>query len=204
MTAEESSVTATLARREALRREMPRKLLHMGVGLGALALLVLTREWALVGALVAIAGNLIWRACDRGGPFFRPDEGWFGGIVLYPCVVLLAILLLPFPRGALVVWGVLAFGDAAATLVGLAFGGPRWPFAPRKTLLGSAACLVFGGLAATILLLLAGSSLASALLLAFAASGLAALAECLPLRIDDNLLVGLGAAAGLILVEVFA
>ncbi len=89
---------------------------------------------------------------------------------------------------------VLAFGDPAAALVGRRFG--RVALAYGRTLEGSLAFFVAGGLLAFGVAMLFAPALAWPALLAMAGAGALAgcLAELSSLRIDDNLSVALAAA----------
>ncbi|MEZ6194415.1 MAG: hypothetical protein R3F20_01625 [Planctomycetota bacterium] len=190
-------------RRERLRREWPRKVLHLGVGLGALALPFLPRLTAASLAALAVLANGLWRRFAPRSPIFRADERGWGGVVLYPVVVLLAIALLPYPRGAMAVWGALAAGDAAASLVGLALGGPTWPWNRRKSVVGSLAFALCAAAAIFGLLRFAGDPvdpLRPALVLAL----VGALAESLPWRMDDNLAIGLACGLAWVGLEALA
>ena len=53
---------------------------------------------------------------------------------------------------AAALWGVLAFGDGMASLVGQALGGPRLPWNPRKSWAGFVAFVLFGALGAAVLM----------------------------------------------------
>jgi dolichol kinase len=120
------------------------------------------------------------------------------------------VMLLMFPQHAelgLTVLAVLAFGDGSATWGGLTFGGPKLPWNPRKTWSGLCAFLFIGiPLAAVIYwgetyfnpesLEYQSISFSTAILCASAAVGLAAIAESLPSRINDNIRVGIASAVG--------
>ena len=53
---------------------------------------------------------------------------------------------------AAAIWGILAFGDGMASLVGSALSGPRLPWNPRKGVIGSLAFVAFGTLGAAVLM----------------------------------------------------
>ncbi|MGH7130100.1 MAG: hypothetical protein ACREIV_16125, partial [Planctomycetaceae bacterium] len=116
--------------------------------------------------------------------------------------------LLIFPAHAelgLAVLAVLAFGDGSATLGGMLIGGPRLPWNRAKTVSGLVSFLLVGG--ATASLVYWGEvyfnpesdtppvTLGTALLCGFAAAGVSAVAESLPMRLNDNVRVGVTAAA---------
>jgi uncharacterized protein (TIGR00297 family) len=199
----------------ALRRlppgELARKVVHMGVGAIAFAMRFLGPAGSAACALGAVVFNLavlprvggkrLWREVETG-------RGQALGILLYPVTVLLLILF--FWRRlevAAAVWGILAFGDGMASLIGMTLGNRKLPWNPRKSWAGTLAYLTFGGLGAGALLLWTASGrygVAFAWSAAFAAAALAAALESLPEGLDDNLGVPLVTAlflASLLLTE---
>lgn len=94
-------------------------------------------------------------------------------------------------------WGLLAFGDGMAALVGRGCGGPRLPWNPDKGWAGFVAFVVFGTLGASVLvawtLRLPLSSGASPRVLAITIplAVIGALVESVPTTLDDNLTVPL-------------
>ena len=102
--------------------ENARQWVHVGSGLFALLLRVLTGWQAAAMAAAALVFNVVLLPRLGGRRLYRPvDEvrGFPLGILLYPLSVLL--LTLAFPSrldSAAAAWGILAFGDGAATLVG--------------------------------------------------------------------------------------
>lgn len=179
--------------------ELVRKTLHMGVGLLAFAL----ADLGLFGSallLVFLAIFNLWLWPRLGGQrLWRPGRKRFDvGIALYPTVLL--GLLLIFRRLDLLAatWGILAFGDGAATLAGRSWGA-AWPLPwnAAKSWPGLLAHWLCGSLGAGVLLLwthhrLVGSPtspgdvwlLVSGALVAALGS---ALVESLDLELDDNL-----------------
>ena len=123
------------------------------------------------------------------------------GILLYPLAVLVLVLVFRHELWmAAAVWGVLAFGDGMATLVGLAAGGPRLPWNPAKTWAGSLALVACGALGAAVLtawtlrLPLASAASPRVLALALPLALVCALVESAPTTLDDNLTVPLAGA----------
>ncbi len=123
------------------------------------------------------------------------------GMLLYPLAVLL--LLFVFPARLDIVaaaWGILAAGDGMATIVGTHVGGPRVPWNRDKSVAGSLALFLFGGAAGAFLAwwcrpaVIPAPSLWFLLAVPFAAAAVAALAETIPIRLDDNLTVPMTAA----------
>lgn len=179
------------------RGELLRKLVHMSVGLIAFAVRFLGPLGSALCALAATLFNVFLLPRIGGRSLWREAETARGaslGIVLYPLTVLLLILV--FWRRlevAAAVWGILAFGDGMASLVGMSIGRNKLPWNPRKSWAGSLAYWVFGTAGcATLLLWTAGATpreyaLPFALGISAAAALLAAALESLPQGLDDNL-----------------
>src|SRR5438552_6239830 len=107
-----------------MHAEDGRQWVHVGSGLFALLLRVLT-PWQASGlAAFALAFNVLALPRIGGRRLYRPvDEarGFPLGILLYPLAVLLLTLIFPSrPDITAAAWGILALGDGAATLVGRA------------------------------------------------------------------------------------
>ncbi len=194
--------------------ELLRKLVHMAVGLLAFLLAYLGPLGGALCALAAVLSNVFVLPRIGGKKMWREHETASGrslGIVLYPLAVLLLILV--FWRRleiAAAIWGILAFGDGMASLVGMTVGGPRLPWNPRKTWSGSLAYVIFGTLGATTLLCwtVARQAGGGEIELGFAALAclvtalFAAFIESQPQGIDDN--VSVPFLAGLVLLGVLS
>jgi uncharacterized protein (TIGR00297 family) len=185
------------------RSELLRKAVHIGCG-GFAFLLRDLSLWQAVSMAVAaflfnwqvlprIGGRGLWRPADR-------DKGYPTGILLYPLAVLALVLYFrasPFMAAA--IWGILAFGDGMASLVGSALSGPRLPWNPRKGVIGSLAFVAFGTLGAAVLMAWTSRlpldprawHAPRTLGVAFALALVTALVESLPTTLDDNLTVPL-------------
>lgn len=177
-----------------LRRELLRKTVHMGTGLFALALRPLGPFWSAVLAGSALLMNLYLLPRVGGRRLWRDAElaaGGSAGIVLYPLAVLLLVLL--FWRRlevAAACWGILAFGDGMASVVGMTLGRRKLPWNPRKSWAGSAAYVLFGTVAAAALLFWTAPGRYEwpfAVAVAATAALFAAWLESLPQGLDDNL-----------------
>lgn len=188
-------------------RELARKLVHMGIGLFAFVLAYLGPLYSALVAFAALLMNLFILPRVGGKVLWREKEEERGGslgIVLYPAAVL-ALILIFWNRleVAAAVWGILAFGDGMASLVGMSVGGPQLPWNPKKTWSGTLAYVLFGTLGAAVLLwwtLSRGDrtyDLAFLILAALLTSIFAALVESQPIELDDNISVPL--LAGLVL-----
>jgi len=187
--------------------ERTRQLVHIGAG--SLALLLRPLAWweAALLACVAVTCNLtllprlvpgLYRPWERGRR--RP----WSGIGLYPIAVLLLILVFSDRRDIVAAaWGILAFGDGLATLAGRRIGGATWPWNRDKTVAGTAAFAIGGGLAGASLCWWCRPAVIPPPFLWFSlgapaiAAVVAASVETLPIRLDDNLTVP--AAAGAVL-----
>jgi uncharacterized protein (TIGR00297 family) len=178
----------------ALRRELLRKTVHMGTGLIALALRFLGPFWSAVCALAALAMNLFLLPRIGGRRLWRDAElaaGGSAGIVLYPLSVLLLVLL--FWRRlevAAATWGILAFGDGMASVVGMTLGRRKLPWNPQKSWAGSGAYVLFGTVVAAGLLVWTAPGRyewSFAVAVAAAVAVFAAALESLPQGLDDNL-----------------
>jgi uncharacterized protein (TIGR00297 family) len=200
-------------RETTLRVELPRKAVHAAVGLCALLLRWVPPWVAWLGAAAAVVFNTLFVHRVTGGILLREHErerGFSTGVVLYPAAVLgLLVVFFQHMELAAAAWGILAFGDAAAALTGLAVGGPALPWNPRKRWSGLVAFIVVGTVAAALLLQwtelgsspwIGGALQGSTLILWTAcmkAAGAAALVESLDTGWDDNFLVAASAAAAL-------
>jgi uncharacterized protein (TIGR00297 family) len=184
--------------------ELLRKVTHMSMGLFALLLRWLGPWWGALLALTALGFNLFLFPRLGGRRLWRHHEVAKGaalGIVLYPLAVL--ILILVFHRRlevAAAAWGILAFGDGMASVAGIQFGRRKLPWNPHKSWVGSAAYVLFGGMASAALLLWTAPgrySPAFALAVCGVAALLAAAMESLPQGLDDN--IGVPLVSGLFL-----
>jgi uncharacterized protein (TIGR00297 family) len=185
--------------------ELARQLVHLAVGGFALLLRVLTWWQAALAALAALVFNLVLLPRLGGHVLYRPTEvasGHAPGIVLYPLSVLLLILALPHRLDLVAAaWGILAVGDAAATLAGGRLGGPRWRWNREKTVIGTVAFLLCGAPASSFLAwwcsptVTPPPSFTFIVIAPLVATAVAALLETMPVRLNDNLAVPLVAAA---------
>lgn len=181
--------------------EHVRQTVHVAVGAFALLLRYLSWWQAGILGLAALAFNAFVLPRLWGARIFRPGElQSAAGILYYPAAVCLLILLYRDRMDIVAAaWGVLAVGDGLATIVGRAAGGPVWPWNRRKTMAGSAALFLFGGLAGAALAWWSRPavvppayvwfSLGAPFLAAFAAAAV----ETIPIRLDDNISVPLTA-----------
>lgn len=121
-------------------RELIRKTLHIGVVVLALPLRWLGWWYGIVFAALA----LVWNALGMPRYFrftFREEElraGYSIGMLSYPIVVLLLVVLFPLPIAASQ-WAALSIGDGFATLFGEAFGRQKLPWNKNKSWAGTLA-----------------------------------------------------------------
>lgn len=189
------------------RGELLRKTVHMSVGLIAFSLRFLGPFWAAILAAGALANNLFLLNRIGGRHLWREHEHKAGvsiGIILYPLAVLLLILIFwQRLEVAAATWGILAFGDGMASVMGMALGRRKLPWNPRKSWMGTGAHVLFGGLAASILLVWTAPAQGRAydwgfaLAVCFAAALVSAALESLPQGLDDN--IGVPLVSGLFL-----
>ncbi len=184
-----------------------RQVVHVAMGGWALLLRWISSPQAIALAVAALLFN--WLVLPRigGRSLYREADharGYPMGILLYPCVVLLLILIFHSRLDiAAAVWGVLAAGDGAATIVGRRLPRARLPWNVEKTVAGTAAFVVFGTIASALLGWWVSArigtptileTLAPWLGMAFIATFAAALVETIPVRLDDNVSVSATAA----------
>lgn len=167
--------------------------------MGALAFLLRYLTWpqAALLALGALVFNATVLARLLPG-IVRPSDsvGHRSGVLFYP-LSLLALVLIFRERLDIVAaaWAVMAFGDGAATLFGTRVGGPRLPWNRDKTWSGLIAFGLTGSIGAVALSVWVAPTIVPAppwflTWLAPIAAGLAAaLAETIPIKLDDNLTV---------------
>jgi uncharacterized protein (TIGR00297 family) len=119
--------------------------------MGLFALLLRWLDWRAAAALavVALLFNLFVMPRIGRGIYRDAEKARDPGIVAYPAMVLVLILLFRMElAAAAALWGMMAFGDPAATIVGKAVGGPRLPWNRGKTAAGFLAYAVVGAIAA--------------------------------------------------------
>ena len=177
--------------------EILRKSLHIALGFVAFGLKWLP-WWAAAGACaVATVGNWVGLHRIVGTSIARHERGYDAGIVLYPFVVgLLVVVFRNQLHYAAIAWALLAFGDGVASLAGKAMRLAPLPWNPDKSWGGLLAFFVVG----------AGMALAVAYwmdyrhpIVVLIAALAAAITETLPLRVDDNLTVPAAAAVALMI-----
>ena len=189
------------------RGERLRKAVHIGCGLFALLLRWLPAWGAMLMAVAALLFNALLLPRLTGHALERDGERLGGkawGIIFYALSVLILIAVFHDRLElAAAAWGIMAFGDGLASLVGRLFPRPRLPWNAAKSVAGSAAFVVCGGIGGWALLLFCGREGSAvpgplaALGMVLVAAVVAGLFESLPAGLDDNLSVPLAAGATL-------
>lgn len=177
--------------------ETLRKTLHIAFGLCAFLLKWLP-WWLAAGiAIGAILGNLLVLPRLFSGRVARHQRGFDAGIVIYPVAVLVLILVFRHDlHTAALAWAALAFGDGFATVIAKRFRGPKVPWHTEKSWSGLAGFVVaaFPFLYALSLFLRADDPWLPRWLAILFVVIVAAIAESLPLGVDDNITVPVAAA----------
>jgi uncharacterized protein (TIGR00297 family) len=177
-----------------VRRDLLRQSVHIAAGFPAILLRWVSPLWLALLAAIAVlfnslvlprwAGLGLWRAAE-----LRAARA--PGVVIYPVTVLL--LLGIFGRKTEVAaagWGLLAFGDGAASVVGMVWGRRRLPWNPGKSWAGLLAYWWVGTVATVLLILWTAPGryeTTFVCVVGLCAALTAALLESLPLGLDDNL-----------------
>lgn len=184
--------------------EDARQLVHIATGCFALLLRYLYWWQSVILAASAVGFNMWLLRRLTLGRLHRPSEvetRVATGIVFYPTSVLLLLLLLPSrPDIVAAAWGIMAFGDGAATLIGRRARAPRIPWNRDKSVAGTVAFVVAGGAAGAFLAWWCRPALIPPPFIWFSigvpivAALAAAAVETVPIRLDDNLSVPMSAA----------
>jgi dolichol kinase len=184
--------------------EWRRRLVHMSPGLLAVLLPVIPHTdpmgwYSVVILLVAIGGSSLF-ALRREALFRRQGDGargWSTSVISYGIITLSLVLALPAqPEIAMAVTMIIAFGDGSATLAGMLFQGRKLPWNRDKSWAGLAAFLLCAIPLATLAYWVEarpGVALSLACACVAPAALMAAMAESLPVRINDNIRVGVTA-----------
>jgi dolichol kinase len=198
------------------RTELRRRLWHMAPGLLPFLMWYFPHRDPISptmrGIMVAVVFGLAigifagYRRIQRRGE----SNQRLAAVAGYAASVLLT--LIAFPGDAelgLTVLAILAFGDGSATLGGLLIGGPKLPWNRNKTVSGLVCFLVVGGAIASLIYwgetqmnpeaVEPKATIRAAMFCGGMAALLAALAESIPSRINDNIRVGAVAAATVVI-----
>ncbi len=128
----------------------------------------------------------------------RNETSGFSATFGYGCSIMATLLLFPaHAELGMTVLAVLAFGDGSATLGGILLGGRTLPWNRAKTWSGTMCFVFVGGPLASLAYLAESQPTApvfAAIVCGMTAATVAALAESLRSRINDNIRVGIAAA----------
>ncbi len=181
--------------------ELRRRLLHMVPGLLPLLLWVYPHQYpdwepqiriwvAGLAMLLAFFGLKHFHSVARSG-----ETAGIGSVVGYSFAVLGALAIAPqHPEYSLIVLTILAFGDGSATLGGMLIGGPKLFWNRHKTWAGLLCFTAAGTVVATLAYwgeVRPTPEWRDALIVGSVVAAAAALAESLPLRMNDNFRVGI-------------
>lgn len=197
------------------KQELRRRICHMAPGLLPFLLWPIPHKDPLhtillqvilgLFAVIVVSLFFVWNRISRPGVGNGDRIAAIGG---YAICVLATILLFPAHlECGLAVLGILAFGDGMATLCGKTIPSPSLPWNPKKTVAGLlafvgvgtfAAMLIYWGESNNLLAIGPPATFFQAFLVALAGTSLAAIAETLPMRLNDNFRVGIAAAIGIV------
>lgn len=197
---------AEFARRRGVERSITRKIVHVGIGTWVIPTFLLFEHqlWAVIPPACFVLVN----AASHRFHLIRSVEGESAnvGTILYPISVASAIGLFWYDTwpvvGASAIL-VMAWGDAAASLIGRRFGRRIYRiFDHPRTLEGSAAMLVVGWIAILASFAAMGHTIDSGVMTAaLAAAAIATGAEAISLWGFDNALVPATVAITLVLLR---
>jgi dolichol kinase len=190
--------------------EWRRRLLHVSPGLLVVVLLLIPHAdpLGLPARLIlpTVIGATCWFALKSEALYRRRGEReWPISVVSYG--VITASLLLAFPGQpeiGMAVTMIIAFGDGSATLAGLLVRGRRLPWNSAKSWAGTAAFVLCATPLATLVYWAEarpGVTLPLACACVAPAALMGAFVESLPLRINDNIRVGLTAGLTMLLTQ---
>jgi dolichol kinase len=186
--------------------EWRRRLLHISPGLLVVGLLLIPHAdpLGLPARLIlpAVIGATCWFALRSEAMYRRCGEReWSISVISYGVITASLLAAVPGqPEIGMAVTMIIAFGDGSATLAGLLVRGRRLPWNSEKSWAGTAAFVICATPLATLVYWAEarpGVTLPLACACVAPAAAVAALVESLPIRVNDNIRVGV--AAGLIL-----
>jgi uncharacterized protein (TIGR00297 family) len=190
--------SALVGAASAAQTDWKRRAVHAGFGLFALTLRFL--DWRAAAAVAAAALVFNIAVMPRLGRGLYRDAGrrHDAGIVAYPAMVLLLILIFrgPYLPIAAAVWAMMAFGDPAAAVAGKALGGPRLPWNSGKTWVGLLANWAVAGAASNLVFLFVSrrEPEPDSVAILMIGAGIYAFLESVKSGVDDNLVAPLPAA----------
>ena len=193
-------VAALIALAEILRRvfcvpvDITRKIVHIGVGMGALVITSFFRTWfiAIIGPLVFIVVNWVSYRANIFHGIETGERRQFGTIFFPLSFVILVPSLWSRPTVLAASFMPLTWGDAAAAILGQRFGSHRFTlFGQASSVEGSLAMFAASFVATCFALLAFGQPIATSALISTAVALPATFAEALSPMGIDNLTVPL-------------
>lgn len=203
LTDSQSAVSLNIVTRKLTRRELRRRAWHMLPGLTPFILWPIphrdpispTLKLIILAVAAVVAGSIYlkFRQISRDA-----EENRAEAVLGYVMSVLGSLLLFPaHAEIGFAVLAILAFGDGSATFSGLMFPNRKLYWNREKSVAGMLSFIVMGSLMATVIYwgeANPGVSWMTALLVAIPTAICAAIAETLPVRLNDNVRVGITAA----------
>lgn len=199
----QSAVSLNIVTGNLTRRELRRRSWHMLPGLTPFLLWLIPHEDPISPTLKVI---ILMVAAVVAGSIYRKfrhvsrdaEENRAEAVLGYVMSVLGTLLLFPaHAEIGFAVLAILAFGDGSATFGGLVFPSRSLPWNDDKSIAGMISFIVMGSLMATVIYwgeANPGVSWMTALLIAAPTALCAAVAESIPVRLNDNVRVGITAA----------
>jgi dolichol kinase len=191
-------------------QEWRRRVIHMAPGILPGLMLAIPHPhplpWYSLAIIAAVVLGMSAFALRNARLFERPNEaGWSTSVISYGVITLALLLAFPAqPEIGLAVTVIIALGDGAATLGGLLIQGPRLPWNHGKSWAGLSTFLLLSVPVAGIVYWAEarpGVSMTMALACVGPAALAAAVAETLPLRLNDNIRVGVSAGLTIIMTQ---
>ena len=188
--------------------EWRRRLVHMTPGLLASTLPLLPHTdplaWYSQAFLVVVICATALYSITRARMFERQGQGgWSVSVLSYAMIALGLLLAFPGqPEIGMSVTMIIAFGDGSATMAGMIFRGPKLFWNRDKSWSGLAAFMLCAGPLATFIYWAEarpGVSFGLAFCCVAPAVAVAAIAESLPVRLNDNIRVGVTAGLTILL-----
>ena len=191
-----------------MHNEDKRQLVHLTMVVFAL-LLRWFEQWQQQWLAIVLAGGAVlfnlFILRHLAPALFREREhqkGYSIGIIIYPLVVLILVIVFPLyiAAGA---WAILAIGDSLSNLIGRRFGSRKLYWNPVKSYAGLIAFIVPSIIGSGFFLWWVKPDIAIRELVNLAVSGsvVSGILETLPVKLDDNILVGLGGGLSLYLLS---
>ncbi len=186
--------------------DITRKIVHVGVGMAAIALTIVFRDWyiAIIGPLAFILVNYVSYRVNLFRGIETGEQGQIGTVYFPLSFVILTPLLWSQPALLAASMMPLTWGDAAAAILGKRFGAHKFTvFSQSSSVEGALAMFVCSLLGTFFSLLLFGQTMFPSFALAVVTAFIATLVEALSPRGIDNLTVPIASAVLLVALSAF-